>query len=152
VGVYASRSPFRPNPLGLSAVSLLSINCNNGKISLAVQGADLIDGTPILDIKPYIPYADSIPDATGGFAEDVPKPTLQVEFTDIARKKIVLYQNATPELETMIRETLCLDPRPAYRRGIEDSREYGMLLDRYNIRWKVQKKQLIIMEIFTANQ
>ena len=65
---------------------------------------------------------------------------------------MVLYKNTTPELETMIRETLSLDPRPAYRRDIEDSREYGALLDRYNIRWKVQKERLIILEILMANQ
>ena len=152
VGVYASRSPFRPNPLGLSAVRLLSINCDSGKVSLEVQGADLIDGTPILDIKPYIPYGDSIPDATGGFAEEAPKSTLQVDFSDPAKKQLALYQDETPELEIMLQETLSLDPRPAYRHNQEDSQEYGVLFDRYNVRWKVQGKQLIVLEIMQVVQ
>ena len=151
VGVYASRSPFRPNPIGLSAVRLLSINCDSGKVSLEVQGADLIDGTPILDIKPYIPYGDSISDATGGFAEEAPKSTLQIDFSDLAKKQLALYQNETPELEIMLQETLSLDPRPAYRHNKEDSQEYGVLFDRYNIRWKVQVKQLIVLEILIAD-
>ena len=151
VGVYASRSPFRPNPLGLSAVRLLSINCDSGKVSLEVLGADLIDGTPILDIKPYIPYGDSIPAATGGFAEERPKTTLQVVFSDLARKQIGQYQNETPKLETMLRETLSLDPRPAYRHNREDSKEYGVLFDGYNILWKVQDERLMVLEILVVD-
>jgi alpha-D-ribose 1-methylphosphonate 5-phosphate C-P lyase len=116
-------------------------------VSLEVQGADLIDGTPILDIKPYIPYGDRIQDATGGFAEEIPRPKLQVEFTPLAQQQIILYQHATPELELLIRETLCLDPRPAYRRAKEDLQEYGVLLDSYNVRWKVRAEQLLILEI-----
>lgn len=147
VGVYASRSPFRPNPLGLSAVRLLAINCDSGNISLQVQGADLIDGTPILDIKPYIPYGDSIPDATSGFAEEAPKATLRVEFSDLARKQIGQYQKETPELETMLRETLSLDPRPAYRRNREDLQEYGVLFDCYNIHWYVVEEKVVVARI-----
>jgi len=151
IGVYASRSPFRPNPLGLSTVKLLSINNNHGEISLQVQGADLIDGTPIFDIKPYIPYGDSIPEAIGGFAEETPKSTLQVDFSDLAKKQLALYQDETPELEIMLQETLSLDPRPAYRQNKEDSQDYGVLFDRYNVRWKVQGRQLIVLEIQLAD-
>ncbi len=147
VGVYASRSPFRPNPIGLSAVRLLSINCGEGNVSLEVQGADLIDGTPLLDIKPYIPYGDSIPDAAGGFAEEAPGPVLQVEFTVTAQQRLIGYRKATPDLETLIRETLCLDPRPAYRCETEDLQTYGVLLDRYNIRWQVVGEKAIVTEI-----
>jgi tRNA-Thr(GGU) m(6)t(6)A37 methyltransferase TsaA len=150
VGVYASRSPFRPNPIGLSAVKLLSINTDKGLVSLEVQGADLIDGTPLLDIKPYIPYADSIHDATGGFAEEAPGPNLQIEFAAIAQKQLVLYQHNSPELETLIKETLCLDPRPAYRQNRQDLQEYGVLLDRYNIRWKVDEGRLVVLEILAV--
>ena len=147
VGVYASRSPFRPNPIGLSAVKLLSIHCAGGNVSLQVEGADLIDGTPILDIKPYIPYGDSLPAATGGFAEETPRPTLQVVFSDLAKKHLALYQDETPELQTMLQETLSLDPRPAYRQNKEGSQEYGVLFDRYNVHWKVQGKQLTVLDI-----
>jgi len=147
VGVYASRSPFRPNPLGLSAVRLLSINTDQGEISLDIQGADLIDGTPLLDIKPYIPYGDSIPEALGGFAEEMPRPTLSIEFSNTARLQLIQYQNETPELEMMIRETLSLDPRPAYRRDKTDLKEYRVLFDRYNIHWKVVEKTVVVQHI-----
>ncbi|MCK5914018.1 MAG: tRNA (N6-threonylcarbamoyladenosine(37)-N6)-methyltransferase TrmO [Desulfuromusa sp.] len=150
VGVYASRSPFRPNPIGLSAVKLLSIHCAGGNVSLQVEGADLIDGTPILDIKPYVPYGDSFPAATSGFAEEPPRATLQVVFSDLARQQINQYQQESPELEIMLRETLGLDPRPAYRHNREDSQEYGVLFDRYNVRWKVQGSQLIVVDIRIA--
>ncbi len=152
IGVYASRSPFRPNPIGLSAVKLLSIHCESAKVSLDVQGADLIDGTPILDLKPYIPYGDSLPEARGGFAEEIPRATLHVKFTELAQKQISLYQTETPTLEVMISETLGLDPRPAYRHNKEDSREYGVLLDRYNIRWKVEAGQVIVLAIHIATE
>jgi tRNA-Thr(GGU) m(6)t(6)A37 methyltransferase TsaA len=145
VGVYASRSPFRPNPIGLSAVKLLGVNVDKGKVSLQVEGADLIDGTPILDVKPYIPYGDSIPDARGGFAEDMPKPTLEVEFTTAARRQLEQYQSEKPGLELMIRETLGLDPRPAYRRGAEDLQEYRVRFDQYEIHWKVCKEEVMVL-------
>ena len=145
VGVYASRSPFRPNPIGLSAVKLLDVNVDKGKVLLQVEGADLIDGTPILDVKPYIPYGDSIPDAIGGFAEETPKATLEIQFTEDARQQLDQYQTEKPELELMIRETLGLDPRPAYRRGAEDLQEYRVRFDQYEIHWKVCKEEVMVL-------
>jgi len=147
VGVYASRSPFRPNPIGLSAVKLLDIIIAKGQVSLQVEGVDLIDATPILDIKPYIPYGDSIPDASGGFAEETPKATLKIEFTEGARQQLDQYQSENPGLEMMIRETLGLDPRPAYRRGTEDVQEYRVRFDSYEICWKILKEKLIVSDI-----
>lgn len=151
VGVYASRSPFRPNPIGLSAVKLLDIHVDKGHVSLQVEGADLIDGTPILDIKPYIPYGDSIPKAQGGFAEETPKGGLQVEFSAVARQQLNQYLSEAPRLELMIRETLSLDPRPAYRRGGEDLQEYGVRFDHYEIRWKNFQDKLIVSSIEPAH-
>lgn len=151
VGVYASRSPFRPNPIGLSAVKLLDIHVDKGNVSLQVEGADLIDGTPILDIKPYIPYGDSISEAQGGFAEETPKGLLQVEFSEDARQQLDQYQNEVPSLELMIRETLSLDPRPAYRRGGEDLQEYGVQFDRFEVRWKNFQDKLIVSSIEPVN-
>ena len=147
VGVYASRSPFRPNPVGLSAVKLLSIENEQGNISLEVQGADLIDGTPILDIKPYIAYGDSIPTASSGFAQEAPDTALEVTFSDQAWQQLNNYRSESPELETMLTETLALDPRPAYRQKRDDDQEYGVLFDRYNIHWKVTGEELIILNI-----
>ena len=147
IGVYASRSPFRPNPVGLSAVKLLSISTEQGNISLEVQGADLIDGTPILDIKPYIAYGDSIPTANSGFAQEAPGTALEVTFSDQAWQQLNNYRSESPGLETMLTETLALDPRPAYRQKRDDDQEYGVLFDRYNIHWKVAGEELIILNI-----
>ena len=147
VGVFACRSPFRPNPIGLSAVKLLSVKCEQGTVVLEVLGADLIDGTPILDIKPYLPYTDGIVEATGGFADRAPNASLQVEFSAPAQRQLAEFRILTPELETLIRETLSLDPRPAYKRGKDDEREYGVLLDQYNLRWKVTGERLLVMSI-----
>ena len=84
VGVFSSRSPFRPNPLGLSAVKYLEHYKEHGSIYIKIGGLDLLDGTPILDIKPYIPYADSIPDANGGYASEKPQQKLSVKFSESA--------------------------------------------------------------------
>jgi tRNA (adenine37-N6)-methyltransferase len=150
VGVFACRSPFRPNPIGLSAVKLLSIDCSEGRVVLEVQGADLIDGTPILDIKPYLPYTDGITEAEGGFADRAPVAALQVEFSAEARGQLVNFSAQTPELETLICETLALDPRPAYKRDGDSKREYGVLLDCYNVRWFVDGERVVIVEIEVA--
>ena len=147
VGVFASRSPFRPNPIGLSAVKLLNIHNEAGTLALEVQGADLIDGTPIVDIKPYIPYADSFAGAQGGFADSAPQPCLEVSFSDKARRRLSDFSTEAPELETLIRETLSLDPRPAYRHQGNDQRSYGCRLDRFNIRWQVTGTHVIISDI-----
>jgi len=150
VGVFACRSPFRPNPLGLSAVKLLSINTQNGKVVLEVQGADLIDGTPIYDLKPYLPYTDGIAEASGGFADRAPVAALQVEFSERAQEQLRSFSVQTAELETLIRETLTLDPRPAYQKSADADREYGVFLDRYDIRWRVAGEKVIVLGIETA--
>ncbi|NOY12432.1 MAG: tRNA (N6-threonylcarbamoyladenosine(37)-N6)-methyltransferase TrmO [Deltaproteobacteria bacterium] len=147
VGVFACRSPFRPNPIGLSAVKLLSVDCSGKRVVLEVQGADLIDGTPILDIKPYLPYSDCINDAVGGFAGRAPVASLPVDFSAPAYQQLAEFSAQTPELETLIRETLALDPRPAYKRGNDDEQEYGVLLDRYNLRWKVAGERVMVLTI-----
>ena len=151
VGVYASRSPFRPNPIGLSAVKLIDIINKKGQVSLQIQGADLIDETPLIDIKPYIPYSDSHPEATGGFAENQPEAILQVEFAPVATTQLKQYKDKSPNLEIMLRETLSLDPRPAYQHNRENTKEYGVIFDRYNVRWKVTNNILIIIDISAIN-
>ncbi len=147
VGVFACRSPFRPNPIGLSAVKLLSIDCRQSRVVLKIQGADLVDGTPILDIKPYLPYTDGIREATGGFAGRAPVATLKVTFSEIAAQQLSEFSRQNPELDILIRETLTLDPRPAYRQETEDEREYGVLLDRYNLRWEVVGERVVVLAI-----
>lgn len=151
VGVFASRSPFRPNPIGLSAVRLLSIDYCEGRVVLKVQGADLIDGTPILDIKPYIAYSDAIPEARSGFADSAPE-LLPVEFSPQAEQQLADFSNVTPELRSLIHETLALDPRPAYLRPADDGREYGVLLARYNVRWLVRDQKVVVLDIEVAEK
>jgi len=147
VGVYASRSPFRPNPIGLSVVKLLAVDNREGEISLEVEGADLIDGTPVVDIKPYLGYADSIPAAVSGFASEAPRQLLDVVFSDQAISQLQALHSSKPLLEVMIRETLSLDPRPAYRPREDDDRTYGMELDGCNVRWRVAEGQVIILAV-----
>jgi tRNA-Thr(GGU) m(6)t(6)A37 methyltransferase TsaA len=147
VGVFASRSPFRPNPIGLSAVKLLSINHEGGKLSLEVQGPDLIDQTPVIDVKPYIPYGDSLPDARGGFAPQAPEHQLTVKFSPPAETRIRQLEHLFPELESNIRETLRLDPRPAYRRKKPDQQTYGIAFGPFNIRWHVSGNEVTVLSI-----
>ena len=116
VGVFATRSPFRPNAIGLSCVRLLGVEKTPEGNVLKVAGADLVNGTPIYDIKPYIPYADCRTDATGGFTDDVEKRTVNVEFSEAAGKQLTAEEQR--ELKAVLKE----DPRPAYQENPE--REY----------------------------
>ena len=139
-GVFATRSPFRPNPIGLSSVKLenIEIDPKLGPV-LHVSGADLMDGTPIYDIKPYIVYTDSHPDAISGFASKPAEYLLEVIFPDRLLKKV-------PETQ---RESLIAvlehDPRPQYQDDPE--RVYGMNFSNLEIRFKVEQKRLTVLEI-----
>ena len=135
VGVWASRSPFRPNFLGLSVVRLVEV-VQKPETLLRVSGIDLLDGTPILDIKPYLPYVDAISQATGGFAPAAPEAGLVVSFNDQAAEDLAVLPN-TAEMRALVTEVLALDPRPAYRRGPEPGRVYGIRLAGLNVRWRV---------------
>lgn len=135
IGVFASRSSFRPNPVGMSVVKLNKVSIEKNKVQLYVSGADLLDGTPVVDIKPYIHYVDMISDATAAYAEDKPEATLEVIFSEDARGSIDRNLEQYPELEQLIIETISLDPRPAYKD--DDSRIYGLCLYRFNIKWQV---------------
>ena len=132
VGVFASRSPFRPNSLGLSCVELVSVN----KGSLTVRGADLMDGTPIFDIKPYIPYADCIPDAKEGWASS-PSELLEVSFSGEAAS--LLSEAEKAELCSILQH----DPRPAYQDDPE--RVYGFTYEDREIRFTVKGSVLTVI-------
>lgn len=150
VGVLASRAPFRPNFLGLSAVRLLRVDIDHG-VSLHVAGLDLLDGTPILDIKPYVPYTDALPNAQGGFASAVPDAVNRVEFTPAA---LAFLQCNDPQqrLQRLISETLALDPRPGYRRATsEPGRRYGMRLAGLEVRWVTDDGVSRVLEISAAD-
>ena len=135
MGVFATRSPFRPNPIGLSCVRLLRIEGNE----LVVAGADLMDGTPILDIKPYLPFADAKPDASGGFAEPLREYALQVEFPEALLSKV------PPQYRAPLREILAQDPRPAYQQ--DPTRVYGFSFADLEIRFTVRDGILTVVAV-----
>lgn len=139
VGVFASRSPFRPNPIGLSAVRLLAVEHDEhlGPV-LRVEGADLVDGTPILDIKPYIPYADSHPDARAGFAPDAPFARVAVEDPD----GITL--GLPDDLRKALFDALALDPRPSYQH--DPQRVYTMPFAGLEVSFRVEDGRLVIVK------
>lgn len=126
VGVFATRSPFRPNGLGLSAVRLLAVDAGP---SLLLSGADMADGTPVYDIKPYLAYADSIPSATGGFTSTVPRAMLQVQMPESLPRGL-------PEgWVDSLREVLAQDPRPAYQDDPE--RVYHLVFRPFEVHFSV---------------
>ena len=132
MGVWATRSPFRPNPLGLSCVELAGVD----GMDLLVRGADLMDGTPIYDIKPYIPYADSFPQSRSGFAGSAPRAKLEVRF----REGLGL----GPEDRETLAALLSFDPRPAYQN--DPDRVYGMPYGGKDVRFRVDNEILTVME------
>lgn len=139
MGVFATRSPYRPNALGLSCVRLLSVeDTGRGMPVLVVAGADLMDGTPIFDIKPYIPYADCIPEATGGFAPD-PGKRVEVAFTQEAETSV------PKELAQQLRGVLSLDPRPQYKKTGE--REYRFEFSDRRITFVAEEAGILVTKI-----
>lgn len=145
VGVFASRAPFRPNNLGLSVLRFEGLETETG-VRLAVSGLDLVDGTPVYDIKPYVPYSDSLPQARGGFADSSPELRLQVEF-DPAALQVLRTQPDAGHLRELIEQTLALDPRPAYRQGDSGERVYGMQLQDLDVRWRVEDGRVRVVQI-----
>jgi len=155
VGVLASRSPHRPNPIGLSVVELARVDWDApGGVEVHVRGVDILDGTPVLDIKPYLPYADSVPSARAGWAEETITRT-PVEFTDQAVKAVA--ERTTPEhprLRELIIEMLELDPRPAFqkRRMPPDSPEaqgtrYGIRLFDWDVKYEIQGGKFHVLDV-----
>ena len=140
VGVFASRSPFRPNRIGISCVKLVQteFNYKEGK-SIFVSGADLMNGTPIIDIKPYLPYTDSRPDASNGFALDDIYGLLEIKCSDEIFNKIPF------DLVDGLFETLKHDPRPSYQNDSE--RVYGMSFSDIQVKFKVNGNELEIVDI-----
>ena len=140
VGVFATRSPFRPNRMGLSSVRLLRVEmtAEEGPV-LVVTGADLMDQTPILDIKPYLPYTDSHPDATGGFTDEVPRRKLTVFIPETLKKRVA------PEYLSGLVEVLSEDPRPAYQD--DPARVYGFRFADREIHFTVAGDTLTVTDI-----
>lgn len=140
MGVFATRSPFRPNSIGLSSVKLLKIDfdCPEAPV-LYVSGADMLNGTPIFDIKPYLPYTDSHPEASGGFALQQKEGVLDVDFPPELLEKI------RPELRNGLIEVLAQDPRPQYQNSAE--RVYTFDFAEYSVSFSVRENTLYVSEI-----
>lgn len=150
-GVFATRATFRPNPLGLSVVKLDGVEIHNGAVTLLISGIDLLDGTPILDIKPYLPYSDALADAQGGFADAAPETNMTVEFS-AAAEQFCRQQSAYPKLQQLIEKVLKQDPRPPYKKQRESEQTYGMTLYNFNIKWTVNGEHNYVTEIIKLSE
>ncbi len=146
VGVFASRSGFRPNPIGQSAVALSSIELGKKRVCLHINGTDLIDGTPVLDIKPYLSYADSLPQAKCGYAQDPPAAVRPVVFPEDAARTCRALESRYPHLKRLITKLLAMDPRPGYKKPAE-KRSYGLRLWDVNIRFLIQENQVVVKSL-----
>lgn len=137
MGVFATRSTFRPNPIGMSLVELRDIRCHKDQVILQLGGLDLVDGTPVVDIKPYLPFAESLPDARASYAQHAPQADVAVTFSEEIAQQISGLEKRYPHLRQFITEVLAQDPRPAYRKGEEEGKTYAVWLLDFNVRWRV---------------
>ncbi|WP_318464488.1 tRNA (N6-threonylcarbamoyladenosine(37)-N6)-methyltransferase TrmO [Photobacterium leiognathi] len=149
IGVFASRATFRPNGIGMSAVELKGVRHENGNVIIEIGGVDLVDGTPIVDIKPYIPYSDSLPQAQGGFASSAPD-LMPVCFSETALNQLPVKNKAY--YQTVISEVLAQDPRPAYKKGKPDLKQYAVHLFDFNVHFSVTEQQITVNQIEKVNQ
>ncbi len=169
MGVFATRATFRPNPIGMSAVKLERVESRNGKPVLHLSGIDILDGTPVIDIKPYLPYADSLPDAHYAYAVDGQKQQLAVHFSEQAQQMLSTppdqgpHEEAEPALpllsnplpgdasaegfRQLVEDVLSCDPRPSHRRKANDARIYGTLLNGFNVRWQINDNGVDVITI-----
>ena len=160
LGVLSTRSTFRPNPIGMSVVKLEEITCIKKQVTLHVSGIDLLDQTPIIDIKPYIPYSDAIPSAQAGFAQEQPNKSLTVTFTLQAEKTLQQLSDKYSDLKSLIEQVLAQDPRPAYKQkktqhkaslnmpAMFDDKVYGISLYQFNIKWRlISASKIEVFEI-----
>ncbi len=144
VGVFASRSPFRPNALGLSAVKLEKIEIKKQQIILHISGADLLEGTPIVDIRPYIKESDCLPKATTGWTAQATHPKLKVTFT----KPIQDFLREKKELKAAIKEIIAQDPRPRYQ---EEKKNYAFKFESFDVHFEVSKQTAKVFDIKEIN-
>ncbi len=137
MGVFATRSTFRPNPIGMSLVELRGIRCHKEQVILELGGLDLVDGTPVVDIKPYLPFAESLPEARASYAQDAPQADINVTFSEEIAQQLLGLEKRYPRLRQFIAEVLAQDPRPAYRKNEEEGKTYAVWLLDFNVRWRV---------------
>lgn len=152
VGVFASRSPFRPNPVGMSCVRLEDIEMTGKGPVLHLTGVDILDQTPVLDIKPYLPYSDRLDNARDGFAPPPDNKTCRVNFSDRAAAQIREREKTIPNLQTIITQVLENDPRPAYSNArfspagkTDKARVYGIRMFDFDIKWRASENTIQVI-------
>ncbi|EXJ13706.1 tRNA (N6-threonylcarbamoyladenosine(37)-N6)-methyltransferase TrmO [Imhoffiella purpurea] len=148
VGVFASRAPYRPNPIGISAVEHLGLIEDERGLALRLRGIDLLDGTPVIDIKPYVPYADALPRASSGFAVAPHNRQLTVHFSEQALEDLA---RADPggdrQLRDLVAQVLAQDPRPGYMDRYPERRDFGTRLHEFNVRWRLEDGETTVIAI-----
>lgn len=137
MGVFATRSTFRPNPIGMSLVELKGVRCHKDQVILQLGSLDLVDGTPVVDIKPYLPFAEALPDAQASYAQQAPAASVSISFTKELESQFPVLEKRYPHLRSFIADVLAQDPRPAYRKGEETGKTYAVWLHDFNVRWRV---------------
>lgn len=158
MGVLATRSTFRPNAIGMSVVKNEGIEVDTVKgkkqIAINISALDLLDGTPVLDIKPYLPYADALPEATSEFAQTPQQHQMKVCFSQEAERFLQSLPQTFSHLRAFICQVLAQDPRPAYKKkDLVNEQDYGMQLYHFNIRWQVyQEHGQSISRVFSIEE
>lgn len=151
VGSLATRSGYRPNPIGLSVCELLDVAVSDGHTVLRLAGVDAVDGTPVLDVKPYLPWADSHPEAQAGWAAERPAPSLEVSFTPEALAACAAAEaDGRSGLQRLVEQLIALDPRPGYRREGGDcpaDGPLGLTIQDVNVRARVSDGQAVVLEV-----
>ncbi|OKY27250.1 MULTISPECIES: tRNA (N6-threonylcarbamoyladenosine(37)-N6)-methyltransferase TrmO [Thalassotalea] len=153
IGVLASRSTFRPNPIGMSVLSLDDISFTKQQCLLHVSGLDLLEGTPVLDIKPYVPYSDSVPEANASYANQAPSEPITVSITKSVNEFLLHVNTRYPQLTSLITQVLEQDPRPAYKQQQVDDKIYGIRLYEFNIKWRlISARNIEVFDICYDNK
>lgn len=144
-GVFATRASFRPNPIGLSLVLIDSIEQQADKLWIHIKGADLMDQTPVIDIKPYVPYSDVIHDARGGFTDNISEPILRIQFSAQAELDVSRAQNRYPEIKAFVYQLLSLDHRAYYYKKID--KIFSTTVYDYDLKWKIHGQQVEVISL-----
>ncbi|OTA19726.1 tRNA-Thr m t A37 methyltransferase TsaA [Xenorhabdus beddingii] len=147
MGVFATRSTFRPNPIGMSLVELKGIQHTRNRVILELGSLDLVDGTPVIDIKPYLPFAEARPEAKAGFAQAAPDADMKINFSAQAECHLLSHQANYPHLRRFISQVLAQDPRPAYRRKEQENRIYAAHILDFNVRWLIHGAMTEVVSI-----
>ncbi|MCK5539120.1 MAG: tRNA (N6-threonylcarbamoyladenosine(37)-N6)-methyltransferase TrmO [Bacteroidales bacterium] len=144
-GVFATRASFRPNPIGLSLVEFDSIEQKEGKLFIHIKGADLMDQTPIIDIKPYVPYSDSIMDAKGGFTDHIKEEKLHILFSPEAEHDCQMAIKKYPQIKDFVSQLLALDHRAYYYKKID--KVYSTKVYDYDLKWHIVGTEVVVMSL-----